>query len=140
MNNPVRIFVYGTLRRLHGNPMHSLLGPVNFRGRATCRGLLYCAGSYPALVKSDGADDRVVGEVYELLNPAGVIPVLDEYEAFDPVNPSGSLFSRELDIVQLDNGEVVEAWLYYFNRPVNPLDRIPDGDFATWLGCGRLRT
>jgi gamma-glutamylcyclotransferase (GGCT)/AIG2-like uncharacterized protein YtfP len=134
MNDEIRIFVYGTLRQLQGNPMHSLLGPVIFRGRATCRGKLYCAGSYPALVKSDLAGDRVVGEVYELLNPTAVIPALDAYEGYDPANPSESLFTRELKLVKLDSGDFVEAWLYYFNRPVNPIDRIPDGDFSTWAG------
>ncbi len=116
--------------------MHALLGSVIFCGRATCQGILYCAGSYPALVKSDHANDRVVGEVYELLNPSKVIPALDTYEAFDPANPSGSLFVRELNLVELENGDLIEAWLYYFNRPVNPFDRIPNGDFATWAERG----
>lgn len=132
--NPDRIFVYGTLRRLQGNLMHDLLGPVIFCGRATCRGNLFCAGSYPALVKSDRETDRVVGELYKLLDPTKVIPVLDEYEAFNPANLSESLFVRELDFVELENGDLIEAWLYYFNRPVNPFDRIQDGDFAMWSG------
>ncbi len=114
--------------------MHDLLGPVIFRGRATCRGILYCAGSFPALVKSNRESDRVVGEVYELLNPTEVMPALDEYEAFDPANPSGSLFVRELNIVEFENGDLINVWLYYFNRPVSPFDRIPDGNFATWVG------
>jgi gamma-glutamylcyclotransferase (GGCT)/AIG2-like uncharacterized protein YtfP len=134
MSDSMRIFVYGTLRRLRRNSMHSLLGPVIFRGRATCRGILYCAGSYPALVKSDDSEERVVGEVYEILNPSDVVPALDEYEAYDPANPSGSLFTRETAFVQLENGDSMDVWLYYFNRPVDPLDRIPGGDFATWIG------
>ena len=113
--------------------MHGLLGPSIFRGRATCRGILYGAGSYPALVKSDGPNDRVVGEVYELQNPREVIPILDEYEGFDEGNPSESLFLREQNHVELESGEVVKVWLYYFNRPVDPLDRIEGGDFATWV-------
>ena len=136
LENPYRIFVYGTLRRLIGNSNHNLLGPTIFRGRATCCGNLYCAGSYPALVRSDRETDRVVGEVYELLDPAEVIPDLDEYEAFNPANHSESLFVRELNFVELENGDMIEAWLYYFNRPVNPVDRIPGGDFATWCDRG----
>ncbi len=63
MEEPTRVFVYGTLRRLDGNPMHRLLGGAKFLGNATCGGELYCVGSYPALIRSDDSANRVVASL-----------------------------------------------------------------------------
>lgn len=133
MEPPIRIFVYGTLRRLDGNPMHWLLKGAKFLGGATCGGRLYCVGTYPALIPSLNPTDRVVGEVYELSDPAEVLEVLDEYEGCNPSDEDSSLFIREITSVRLETGEVLEVLTYRYNKPVEDLDRIVEGDFAVWM-------
>lgn len=136
MEAAARIFVYGTLRRLGGNPMHRLLGDAKFLGNATCGGDLYCAGFYPVLTRTPDSANRVVGEVYELSDPDRVMAALDDYEGYNPSDAAGSLFVRERTPVQFETGETVEVWIYCFNGQVGHMDRIRGGDFARWIGRG----
>lgn len=124
------LFVYGTLMRAVGHPMHRLLQRhATCLGRATCPGRLYRVAHYPGLVPAEGADDRVRGEVYRLTEPA-VLATLDEYEGCDP-DPTRAEYRREAHRVTRHTGETLLAWVYLYNHPTDHLPRIPSGDYLT---------
>jgi len=72
---PVHVFVYGTLRR--GGRADAMLHGCEHVGVRTIRGTLYDVnGAYPALVPDGGGE--VEGEVWRC--PASLLKRLDEYE------------------------------------------------------------
>jgi len=125
------LFVYGSLRRVFGHPMHRWLTQyARWMGEATFRGVLFSLGEYPGAVPSGRAGDRVQGEVYEVLEAEPLFARLDEYEDFLPGNFAASLYLRQLHEVELTNGQRMRAWVYVFNRPVAGLPWVPSGDWA----------
>ncbi len=72
---PVRVFVYGTLRG--GGPANGLLAGFRRIGGAVVRGVLHdVGGRYPALVAE--GEGVVHGELWE--GPGESLPALDAYE------------------------------------------------------------
>ncbi len=105
-----------------------LLGPsAAFEGRGRVRGSLFDFGEYPGLVLDD--DGWVVGELYRVADLAGRLPALDCAEWYDPADEAGSLYLRRRAPVQLDDGQLREAWLYVYNGPPGRGPRIPSGDW-----------
>ena len=124
-----RLFVYGTLRR--GGERHCLLerrGAV-YVGKGSVAGELYDLGAYLGALKSKSESARVVGEVYQLPNPTPALRSLDEYEGvFD--SSAAILYSREITQVTLENGERLDAWIYWLSRAPQRMRRIQSGDYA----------
>ena len=121
------IFVYGTLRSDYHHKAHSYMARFfSLKGKASVQGKLYDAIEYPAGVPTT-EDQRITGELYVIKNAAEMdkaMQVLDEYEgSYD----GPALFRRELVDVQLEN-EVVKAWIYWYNRPVEGKKWIASGD------------
>lgn len=122
------VFFYGTLmtgfdrRRRAG-----IEGRLAFRGRGWIRAHLFDLGIYPAAVPAD--EGRVWGEVYEVLDVPGVLPVLDEIEGHSPEAPEHSLYVRELAPVTLEDGVPVDAWVYFYNAPLGRAPQIASGDY-----------
>jgi gamma-glutamylcyclotransferase (GGCT)/AIG2-like uncharacterized protein YtfP len=136
MTDPVEfVFVYGTLRRCIGGSMASFVQehcvPV---GNARFNGLLYDLGDYPGAVATRDPSANVVGELYSILPGRRdvLLRELDRYEGWDPKNAASEFVRRKLPVTR-DNGEVVEAWLYLFNRPIEHLQRIASGNYAEFL-------
>ena len=124
------LFVYGTLRRGAGHPMHDLLSRhASLIGAASTAGILYDTGRYPAAAPAECEHDRIHGEVYELDDPDEVWPWLDEYEGAFPGDAADSLFVRRLVTVEVDGGRTLHAWMYWYNRPVHEFERIAGGRF-----------
>ncbi|TYO97525.1 gamma-glutamylcyclotransferase (GGCT)/AIG2-like uncharacterized protein YtfP [Geothermobacter ehrlichii] len=124
------LFVYGTLRRDAGHPMHRLLtelavclGPASWQGR------LYRVADYPGAIPSVYPHERVIGEIWRLKEPERLLPLLDQYEECGPGFPEPTEYVRELHRVQGAAGRSLRAWVYVYNRPVAGLERIPSGDF-----------
>ena len=134
MTTGQHLFVYGTLRRDSRHDMYDLLARhASFVGDASFQGRLFLVEKFPGAIRSLDPSDSVRGEVYRLESPRAVLPRLDEYEDFDPGDPHGSLYRRELADVVLDDGRVVRAWLYLYNRPVDGLPRVSSGDYREML-------
>lgn len=95
-----KLFVYGTL--LKGRPAHFLLKKCKFAGKAVARHLaLYRVEEhFPGAVAEAGS--KVRGELYEVKDRT--LAVLDKYE--------GEEFCRCRVEVELEGGEVCEAWAY----------------------------
>jgi gamma-glutamylcyclotransferase (GGCT)/AIG2-like uncharacterized protein YtfP len=124
------LFVYGTLMRGHANPMSKLLSErADYLGPARCQGRIYRIAHYPGLLLSDDSADIVHGELFRMPDPVALLPVLDDYEQCGPDFPEPTGYLRRPLPVTLDDGSVVEAWTYIFNRRVKESTRIASGRF-----------
>ena len=65
-------------------------------------------------------------ELYRLHTPEASFAILDEYEGCALPQPR---YLRQLLPVTGEDGSVVDAWTYVYNRPVTQLKRIASGRF-----------
>ena len=129
MNNSY-LFVYGTLRRGTNSEMCQLLAQqADFVGEASYQGKLYKIDDYPGVVASENKTDLVQGEVYQLHDADFILPQLDDYEECGPSYLQPTEYVRELCEVRLKNGQIIQAWLYRYNRPTDTLELLASGDF-----------
>jgi gamma-glutamylcyclotransferase (GGCT)/AIG2-like uncharacterized protein YtfP len=127
-----RVFFYGTLMSGFRRPGRSRIDAhLRAEGRGWIRGALFDLGIYPAAVP--GTEGRVWGEVHEALDTKAVLDALDEIEGYRPDQPDASLYTRVRTAVTLENGRVVDAWVYFYNAPLGRAQRIPSGDYLQHL-------
>ena len=125
------LFVYGTLRKEVGHPMHRvLIRHAILVDKGVYQGELYDLGDFPAAIHSARLEDRVHGEIYQLKGKDQIFEILDRYEGCVGTAP---YFRRERKEVRSGGGKVVCVWLYLYNRPVERYPRIPGGDYLTLL-------
>lgn len=141
------LFVYGTLRPGAGHALHPvLLRETEFVARASLPGRLYDLGHYPGAIPDtvmnpllQAAPDRqargwVSGDLYRLVAPQVLLPVLDRYEGCTspedqtPVDLPAE-YRREVCTVWQEDGSTCAAWVYVYNRPCDGLAVIDSGDF-----------
>ena len=131
---PDYIFVYGTLRQNANHPMHQQLAKhARFVAMAHYQARLYQVSYYPGAVPSNEVANQVLGELYQLLQPEQLLPLLDNYEECGPGFPQPQEYRRELQHVMLESGASVIAWVYVYNRDTSGLQQIPSGDFLTTM-------
>jgi len=129
MNNNY-LFVYGTLLSATNSEMFQLLAKqANFVGTASYQGKLYKIDDYPGVVPSKNKTDLVQGEVYQLHDADFILQQLDDYEECGPSYLQPTEYVRELCEVRLQNDQIIQAWLYRYNRPTDTLELLPSGDF-----------
>jgi gamma-glutamylcyclotransferase (GGCT)/AIG2-like uncharacterized protein YtfP len=126
----MKVFVYGTLMRGLFNDMH--LRPfVDF---GSIDGDMYIVEiaenqfMYPAGIPGSGT---IRGEVYGI--EPETVKYLDFIEGYDDDYPQESLFIRKLVKVNLDSGNETEAYVYFFNKPIDGLKLIEHGDFRKFI-------
>ncbi len=56
---------------------------------------------------------------------------LDKYEGFFPLHPERSSFVRAVTSVVMDDGREKEAWVYFYNGPVDESKLIAGGDYRS---------
>ena len=123
------LFAYGTLMRRFDNPFASKLRDASvYRGKGFFSGLLYRISWYPGAVYTAGIDERVYGEIYQLIDPITVLGELDEYEDVTE-NESESLYLRKTVMVTLEDGSILPCWTYLYNQPIEGLELIEKGRF-----------
>ena len=126
------LFVYGTLRQNANHPMHQQLAThAKFVAMARYQARLYQLSYYPGAVPSSNTADQVVGELYQLLQPEQLLPLLDNYEECGQGFAQPQEYRRELQQVMLENGTRVNAWVYIYNRDTSGLTLITSGDFLS---------
>lgn len=124
------LFVYGTLRRAVGHPIHDLLlNHADYVGMGRYAGLLFDVGRYPAVVPDPGGGGSVVGEVYRLRAADAVLPVLDRYEGCTDREDAAAEYRRVVQPVRMDDGNRREAWIYLYNHRTEGLRPIAGGDY-----------
>lgn len=132
MPEPIKeyLFVYGTLRRDSNNDMYRLLARhARFLSDGWFNGKLYNVTYYPCAIPSEIPEDKVYGEIYELLDPEYILPSLDDYEECSEKFPDPKEYRREMRQISLVNGDVIGAWVYIYNLDVGNLHPIKSGDF-----------
>jgi len=126
------VFFYGTLMTPFNRPGRRRIDDhLAFKGRGSIAAALFDLGIYPAAVPA--ADTRVRGEVYEMTQPLAVLHVLDDAEGYRPGEPETSLYTRLLTPVLLDDGGMVDAWVYFYNARIDRAERIASGDYLEYL-------
>ena len=126
------VFFYGTLMTPFNRTGRLRINEhLVVRGRGSIEAALFDRGLYPAAVPT--RDSRVRGEVYELTDPLEALRSLDELEGYRAGEPETSLYTRTLTQVLLDDGNTVEAWVYFYNAPLGRAERIESGDYLEHL-------
>jgi gamma-glutamylcyclotransferase (GGCT)/AIG2-like uncharacterized protein YtfP len=129
------LFVYGTLRRGSDHPLaRRLAAHARWVGGATAAGRLYDLGSYPGLTEAGTPGECARGDVYDLADPAALLPVLDDYEGCGASALRPWLYERVRTMVILDGGEEAMAWVYYYRGPLDSARRITSGDYQAQQG------
>ncbi len=123
------VFVYGSLRR--GGAKHVLLLQAGGRPVAdgTIAGRLFDLGRYPAAVKATDRKSRIRGEVYVLPDSTAGLAKLDRVEGYDHARVAKSLFARRVVTVMLDGGKTLDAWAYFYNKPVKQARELAGGEW-----------
>lgn len=130
-NQPVYLFVYGTLLKKLNLPCYRMLQSVaDYVGEASTTGVLWDLGSYPGLHVDNNAG-RVLGELFRLKSPIDW-EELDAYEDFNQQDLSGSLYLRIETQVLLKHGETCNAWVYHYQGPMQFAKQINEGDYALY--------
>ena len=126
------VFFYGTLMTRFNRPgrrrIDQYLVP---HGSGTIAAALFDLGFYPAAIPSHSGHVR--GEIYRMTDAPPVLEVLDEIEGYRPDAPDSSLYTRIVTEVTVDDGSVVEAWVYFYNAPLGRAPRIDSGDYLEYL-------
>lgn len=119
------LFVYGSLRPQAGTPQGQWLAEQgHYLGSGVVSGQLYRVGWYPAL---GPGQDPVVGDIYGI--PEFLWEKLDAYEEVLGENPE---YRRILTPVQWQGGLCLDAWVYWYARPLAGLEPVSGGD---WLNA-----
>lgn len=126
------VFFYGTLMSGFDRAGRARLDPLlEPQGRGWILGALFDLGIYPAAVPAN--DGRVWGEVHRMKDVAAVLDALDGIEGYRPNEPDQSLYTRVSTAVTFDDGQVAEAWTYFYNAPLGGAHRIASGDYLEHL-------
>lgn len=130
MSIPDYLFVYGTLMTgMSPFALDRIFSQIcRLQGQGFIRAKLYGLGAYPGAIPSSQKEDRVYGEVFEILLPDACFPDLDEHEDYRPGDLSGSEYIRTRGKVYLGD-KLLEVWVYYYNGAVQEADRILSGDW-----------
>lgn len=129
---PGRAGATGAMGRAADDLLDSLGVGAGLRRIGACRipGRLFDLGDYPAMRPAESASGLVRGEIHAVLDPA-VLETLDAFEGFDPRDPAGSAYRREW--LRLSEPRGAEAWVYVFNRALDPAQQIGSGDWRAHL-------
>lgn len=125
-----KLFVYGTLRKDAGTEFSRLLAGLAVDvGPARTRGRLFHLGEYPGMTVSEGDAEAVIGELYELRDPAATWPILDSYEGCGVGDTPPFEFERRLIRVRMDDGHSTQAWAYIYRGDTANKPEIVSGDY-----------
>jgi gamma-glutamylcyclotransferase (GGCT)/AIG2-like uncharacterized protein YtfP len=124
------LFVYGTLRRALGAPVHAPLARDGRNlGEGRFQGLLFEVDGYPGAIDSPSSQHVVLGEVYASTAMRRLLAALDGYEECSPAFPPPHEYVRRRRAITLADGDRVEAWIYLYNHDPAGLHRVASGDY-----------
>ena len=133
--NSYNLFVYGSLRSGFRNPAYEYLTRYfKYRGEALVKGKFFDAGSHPVAIPT--AEEHFInGELYTMNTEeefSWAFEQLDDYEGVNVLPGELPLYKRELVSVY-QNGEILTAWVYWFNGATSNLPLIETGDVMRYL-------
>lgn len=121
-----KIAVYGTLRKGFGNARVLGDSPLIGEGKTinkykmTARGIPFVNPNEPV--------SRITVEVYDV-SPSQ-LPSVDALEGYNPNDHEGSWYKRTPIEVELENGETIEASIYFGDKDAGTL--IESGDYKDY--------
>ncbi len=105
MSRPAALFVYDTLRCGSKIKIARLFhANSEFLGTGRMQGRLTRSHPHRGVVQSKKPGEWILGEVFQLNDPAQLLRILDEYE--------GPEYKRNSVPIQLDSGKRLRAWMY----------------------------
>ena len=120
VREPAFVFVYGTLRSTE----RGALGATERRhmrwlarriGRATISAIVFDLGGYPGAVPLEASYRKVHGEIWQIVHPRRLLPLLDAYEG---VGDGGDEYARVQIDATMACGPLgrwrVAAWMYAY--------------------------
>jgi gamma-glutamylcyclotransferase (GGCT)/AIG2-like uncharacterized protein YtfP len=126
------IFFYGTLMTGFTNEGRTRVGGhLKSVGKGSINALLFDLGLYPGAIPA--SDSRVRGELHQIVDIELALAILDEFEGYSASDPFTSLYVREETTVQLDDGQLASAWVYFYNGPLGTAPRIQSGDYVEFV-------
>jgi len=123
-NDNTLICVYGTLRSNFGN--HRFLGDSKLISAGWTKEKYKLTANGIPFVKKDEAVSKVRVEVYSVTPEQ--LPTVDGLEGYNPNDHEGSWYKRTPIQVELDDGEEIEASIYFGDKEGKTL--IESGDYA----------
>lgn len=140
-NRKLPVFVYGTLRKGHGNYRNYLLGKTAHEAKALFTGKMFSVhGSFPALLIGG---EKIVGELMYIKpeNFDRVLQNLDRLEGFRPQDPQHSMYvRREARVYNETDGTFVDAYVYYWNSSYKGFKHVTSGDWNEFEEHERAKT
>ena len=135
MTSVYQLFVYGSLRSGFKSPAYEYISRFfSLLGEARVRGKLYDMGSYPAGIPT--AENQFIhGELYRIKEEnefSWAIGQLDDYEGVTVEPDEVQLYRREITDVFI-NGQVTQAWIYWFNGDIKERTLIASGDMLEYM-------
>ena len=120
------LFVYASLRSGFRSPAYSYITQF-FKpaGEAFVHGEFYSANGTPVAIPA--AHSVIQGELYRLTDPdhfKWAMCQLDDYEGLNVEEGEIPLYKREKVIAYSAAQEPVEAWVYWYNRPVKGMPSV----------------
>lgn len=126
-------FVYGTLRNGLGNYRGILEGNTTKEISATAKGVMFPVQSdgFPCVIKGT---NEIKGELMYIIEEKyqDVKMRLDWLEGYNEENKEDSMYIRELVTVTTEEGEEIEAYMYFWNRPYGYGEEIRSGDWKDY--------
>ncbi|MGB4497336.1 MAG: gamma-glutamylcyclotransferase family protein [Methylococcaceae bacterium] len=110
------LFVYGTLRKSSNHAAHGLLGnDCIYQSDGYFYGKLYNLGDYPAAIQIENASEKVLGELYRIINAKNLFERLDDYEECDANYPMPHEYLRKIITIYDQTHQPFQAWCYLYN-------------------------
>ena len=99
---------------------------------------LFDLGIYPAAVPAAATRPRPWRGVPDDATRRRFSAVLDEIEGYSSTRTETRVSTRGSSTpVTLDDGNVVDAWAYFYNAPLGRAERIASGDYLEYLKSAR---
>lgn len=125
------LFVYGSLMSTFNNPFSMVLQQnATLIEKGFLKAKLYNVGSYPAAVLEFDSSQKVIGEIWEIIDFEKTITYLDDYEGLFEPQPE---YRRELVQISTTKNKTLECWVYLYNLNTNNLKLIPNGNYLEWI-------
>lgn len=132
-----QLFVYSSLRKgFHQESYQYVSHFFSFVSNAKVKGIVSDLGGKLFATSGDG-NSFINGELYNLNDEhdfSYVFGQLDDYEGLIVEQGEKPLYRRELIQVYNDDGEITDAWIYWFNGDVSGKPVITSGDIVEYPG------
>lgn len=131
-----QFFVYSSLRKGFDQPAYAYIAKYfEFVGNGRVKGTLVDLGNM-AVGSPCKQSNFIKGELYKLKNDRDfewVFAQLDGYEGVCSTPDEDVLYRREIVPVLMDDNEVSQSWIYWYNGDVSSMPVIASGDIFEYF-------